>query len=62
MAVDGTESMATDKEGNTYKDITFNFGEQSGNGKANCFMAKATPVKCTVIIPVKNGRVHLLIK
>lgn len=62
MAVDGTESMATDKEGNTYKDITFNFGEQSGNGKANCFMAKATPVKCTVIIPVKNGRVHLFNK
>ena len=62
MAVDGTESMATDKEGNIYKDITFNFGEQSGNGKANCFMAKATPVKCTVIIPVKNGRVHLFNK
>lgn len=62
MAVDGTESMATDKEGNTYKDITFSFGEQSGNGKANCFMAKATPVKCTVIIPVKNGRVHLFNK
>lgn len=62
MAVDGTESMTTDKEGNTYKDITFNFGEQSGNGKANCFMAKATPVKCTVIIPVKNGRVHLFNK
>ena len=62
MAVDGTESMATDKEGNTYKDITFNFGEQSGNGKANCFMAKATPVKCTVIIPLKNGRVHLFNK
>ena len=62
MAVDGTESMATDKEGNTYKDITFNFGEQSGDGKANCFMAKATPVKCTVIIPVKNGRVHLFNK
>lgn len=62
MAVDGTESMATDKEGNTYKDITFNFGEQSGNGKANCFMVKATPVKCTVIIPVKNGRVHLFNK
>lgn len=62
IAVDGTESMATDKEGNTYKDITFNFGEQSGNGKANCFMAKATPVKCTVIIPVKNGRVHLFNK
>jgi len=62
MAVDGTESMATDKEGNTYKDITFNFGEQSGNGKANCFMAKATPVKCMVIIPVKNGRVHLFNK
>ena len=62
MAVDGMESMATDKEGNIYKDITFNFGEQSGNGKANCFMAKATPVKCTVIIPVKNGRVHLFNK
>ena len=62
MAVDGTESMATDKEGNIYKDITFNFGEQSGNGKANCFMAKATPVKCTGIIPVKNGRVHLFNK
>ena len=62
MAVDGTESMATDKEGNIYKNITFNFGEQSGNGKANCFMAKATPVKCTVIIPVKNGRVHLFNK
>ena len=62
MAVDGTESMATDKEGNIYKDITFNFGEQSGNGKANCFMAKATQVKCTVIIPVKNGRVHLFNK
>lgn len=62
MEMDGTESMATDKEGNNYQGITFNFGEQSGSSKANCFMPKATPIKCTVIVPVKNGQTHLFNK
>lgn len=62
MEMDGTESMATDKEGNNYQGITFNFGEQNGSSKANCFMPKATPIKCTVIVPVKNGQTHLFNK
>lgn len=62
MEMDGTESMATDKEGNNYQGIIFNFGEQNGSSKANCFMPKATPIKCTVIVPVKNGQTHLFNK
>lgn len=62
MEMNGAESMATDKEGNTYQGITFNFGEQNGSSKANCFMPKGTPVKCTVIVPVKEGQAHLFNK
>lgn len=62
MEMDGAESTATDKEGNVYQGMTFDFGEHKGSNKANCFMPKGTPVKCTVIVPIKEGQAHLFSK
>lgn len=61
MAMNGSESLVTDKVGNAFKDVRFDFGGQNGS-EVECFMPKNTPIMCTVFVPAYGGSVQYLNK